>query len=199
MRSRPCRLPVLRLDCVAISSGLAAQAGADAQLLDEYNGQVSVHTTNQAVDAVSSNANLEVHILRTIPPSSDAVALEDFKLVVSTGALADNSIGFTVCRYETDKKECEAGAGGGGGGGGGDAGTGDGTGTGTGDAGGGTGDAGGTPDGDAGDDGGQTRRLLKDKSPPPASGTKKGCADASPDCAFWKRKGHCKSTSVYAP
>ncbi len=83
-----------------------AQAGADRLLKDEFDGQVSVHTTNQAVDAVSTNDDLLSHILRTIAPSSNAVALEAYKVVVSTGALSGNSIKLTLCRYETSKNEC---------------------------------------------------------------------------------------------
>ncbi len=85
------------------------QAGADRLLLNKYNGQVSVHSTEQAIDSVTSNSDLQSHILRTIAPNTDSVALEAYKLVLSTGALSGNSIKLTLCRYEDDESECAVG------------------------------------------------------------------------------------------
>ncbi len=83
------------------------QAGADRLLNDTFNGLVSVHTTLQAIDAVTSNENIGVHFLQTIKPSTEAV-LDQFKLVVRAGALSGTTISLTLCRYQTDARECRA-------------------------------------------------------------------------------------------
>ncbi|GLI69377.1 hypothetical protein VaNZ11_013970 [Volvox africanus] len=84
---------------------LRMQGGGDRDLLDEFDGKVSVHEVNKSIDNFMAVGDPRVSLLRTIDPST-VLDMPTYKLRVISGALIGSTITVQICRYDKLPKEC---------------------------------------------------------------------------------------------
>ncbi|GIL48404.1 hypothetical protein Vafri_4560 [Volvox africanus] len=84
---------------------LRMKGGGDRDLLDEFDGKVSIHEVNKSIDNFMAVGDPRVSLLGTIDPST-VLDIPTYKLRVMSGALVGSTITVQICRYEKLPKEC---------------------------------------------------------------------------------------------
>ncbi|GIM08916.1 hypothetical protein Vretimale_12848 [Volvox reticuliferus] len=84
---------------------LRMRGGGDRDLLDEFDGKVSVHEVNKTIDNLMALGDPQISICGTINPSA-SIDLLSYKLRVISGARVSSTITVRICRYERLAKEC---------------------------------------------------------------------------------------------
>ncbi|GIL96426.1 hypothetical protein Vretimale_2152 [Volvox reticuliferus] len=84
---------------------LRMRGGGDSDLLDEFDGKVSVHEVNKTIDNLMALGDPRVSLYGTINPST-SLDMPSYKLRVISSALVSSAITVQICRYERLPKEC---------------------------------------------------------------------------------------------
>ncbi|GIL48408.1 hypothetical protein Vafri_4560 [Volvox africanus] len=88
---------------------LRMKGGGDRDLLDEFDGKVSVHEVDKDLDNSLEEVtdDPQISMLGTLGPSTPPLDLRVYRLSIRVGALVGNTITVNVCRFDNRSAECK--------------------------------------------------------------------------------------------